>query len=84
MIGLGGMWGDLATPRVPPCVSSTKGLNYCMTNKGGQRGHIVQRDWDFNELMATNELRSNDYIYILHLAGLHGTHLQLKRLKRQN
>jgi hypothetical protein len=47
-------------------------------NKGGQRGHSVQRDWDCNELMATNELRSNDYIYILHLASTHDYALQLK------
>jgi len=53
-------------------------------SKGGQRGHSVQRDWDCNELMATNELRSNDYIYILHLAGTYDNALQLKGYKRQN
>jgi len=53
-------------------------------SKGGQRGHSVQRDWDFNELMATNEQRSNDYIHILHLASVNDHALQLKGYKRQN
>ena len=64
--------------------NSTKGPNCYNISKGGQRGHSVQRDWDFNELMATNEQRSNDYIYILHLAGTYDDALQLKGYKRQN
>jgi hypothetical protein len=80
----GSTWGGLATPRVPPSENSTKELNYCKINKGGQRGHNAQRKWAYYELMATNELRPNDYFYIFHLASLYGTSLQFQRFKRQN